>query len=58
MNRKRNNSKNKKNLIKNKKIIRCNLKMQPVFESDTCKDFIKKDNVDSNIICKNCNNSF
>ncbi len=58
MNRKKRTSSNNKTSIKNKKIIRCKSKMIPVFESDNCKDFIKRENADSNILCKNCKNSF
>ena len=42
----------------NNKIIRCKSKMIPVFESDNCKDFIKRENSDSSNNCKNCKNSF
>ena len=56
MNRRR--SSNNKIQIKNKKIIRCRSKMIPVFESDSCRDFIKRENADSNNICKNCKYSF
>ena len=44
--------------IKKKKIIRCKTKMIPVFESDSCNDFIKKEHSESDKICKNCKNSF
>ncbi len=42
----------------NKKITRCRSKMLIVFETDTCDNFLKKENADSNKICKNCLNSF
>ncbi len=58
MNRKRKKSSNNKIEIKNNKIIRCKAKMIPVFESDICEKFEKKETVDSNTICKNCKNSF
>ena len=58
MNRKRKKSSSNKKTIKNNKIMRCKSKMIPVFESDTCKDFFKKENEESNNICKNCKNSF
>ena len=58
MNRRRNSNKKFNNNTKNKKIIRCSSKMIPVFESDNCKEFIKRDNSDSNNICKNCKKSF
>jgi hypothetical protein len=32
--------------------------MIPVFEIDTCEDFIKKQQMESNNICKNCKHSF
>ena len=57
MNRRR-KSQNNRTEIKNNRIIRCKSKMIPVFESDSCKDFIKKANTESNNICKNCKNSF
>ncbi len=41
-----------------KKIIRCRNKMIPVFESDNCENFIKKDHSESDKNCKNCKNSF
>jgi len=41
-----------------KTIMRCKSKMIPVFDSDTCKDFLKKENEESNNICKNCKHSF
>jgi hypothetical protein len=58
MNRNRRRSSKNQTKIKNKKITRCRSKMIPVFESDTCVDFIKKDNSEANNICKNCINSF
>lgn len=58
MNRKRRKSSNEKKVIKKNKIIRCKSKMLPVFDSDNCKDFIKKENSESNNICKNCIHSF
>jgi hypothetical protein len=58
MNRRRKKSSENKIVIKNNKIIRCKNKMIPVFESDFCKDFLKKDNTQSNNICKNCKFSF
>ncbi len=45
------------NKVNNKK-IRCKSKMIPVFETDTYDYFLKKENVDSNKICRNCLNSF
>jgi len=56
MNRRRRT--NNRTSIKNKKIIRCRSKMMPVFESDNCKDFVKRENSESNNTCKNCKNSF
>jgi len=47
-----------RNETKSKKIIRCKIKMIPVFETDTCDKFSKKENTDTNKICKNCKNSF
>lgn len=58
MNRRRKKSSDNKKEIKNYNIIRCRSKMMPVFESDYCEDFIKKENSDSKNICKNCINSF
>ena len=52
---KRNRRTNNNSQIKNKKVIRCKTKMSPVFESDGCNNFIKKDNTQSE---KNCKNSF
>ena len=56
MNKRRNKSQDNKK--KSNKIIRCSSKMIPVFESDTCEDFIKKESSVANNICKNCINSF
>ena len=58
MNRRRKNSSNNRIEHKNNNIIRCRTRMIPVFESDTCKDFIKKEHTESNNTCKNCKNSF
>ena len=58
MNNRRNKSKKDKIVIKKDKIIRCKVKMKPVFESDTCDLVIVKENKDSNKICKNCKNSY
>lgn len=58
MNGRRRRSSNTKKETKNYKIIRCRSKMMPVFESDNCEDFIKKENSDPKNICKNCVNSF
>ena len=58
MMKKRKRNQNDKTKIKSKKIIRCSSKMIPVFESDTCEDFIKKMESEQNKICKNCVNSF
>ena len=57
MNRKRKPSKNKA-IINKKVIIRCKSKMIPVFESDNCGDFIKKEDREHEHICKNCKHSF
>ena len=57
MNRKRKKSNNKTSIKKNK-ITRCKNKMIPVFENDTCEDYLKKEHSDSNTICKNCKHSF
>jgi len=54
----RRKSKENKTKISNKKIIRCSNKMIPVFETDTCENFIKRVNSESASICKNCANSF
>ena len=58
MYRTRKKTSDNKTARKNNKIIRCSSKMIPVFESDICKDFLKKDNTQSNNICKNCKFSF
>ena len=58
MNGRRKRSKDNKTKISNKNIIRCRNKMIPVFETDTCEDFINKPNSESINICKNCINSF
>jgi hypothetical protein len=42
----------------NKTVIRCKNKMIPVFETDTCKEFVKKDQTNTNNICINCKYSF
>jgi hypothetical protein len=57
MKRKRRSS-TKKTEPKNNTIIRCKSKMMPVFEHDTCTDFIHKANGDAASICKNCKHSF
>jgi len=57
MNKKRKSLKNKA-IINKKVIIRCKSKMIPVFESDNCESFIKKENAESTSICKNCKHSF
>ena len=57
MNRKRRTS-NRKETNNKKVIIRCKSKMIPVFESDNCKDFMKREAADSDKICKNCKYSF
>ena len=56
-NKRRKTSNNKKEYIKNK-ITRCKSKMIPVFENDTCEYYKKRDNTDSNNICRNCEHSF
>ena len=58
MKRKRKKSSNIKNSIIENKVIRCRSKMLPVFENDNCEDFIKKENAETNDICKNCIYSF
>jgi len=58
MNRRKRKQTYNKNTNDNKKIIRCKLKMIPVFEGDTCKDFAQKEHSESTKICKNCKNSF
>ena len=58
MNQKRKKSSNNKTAFKKDKITRCRSKMIPVFENDTCEDFIKKEHADSNNNCKNCKHSF
>ena len=58
MNRKRKKSSNNKAVIKKNKIMRSKSKMIPVFESDNCEKFIKKEYTDANNICKNCKYSF
>ena len=57
MNRKRSRRSSNKPIIK-KTIMRCKSKMIPVFDSDTCEHFIKKEHTESNNNCKNCKNSF
>lgn len=57
MNGKRRRSSYNKVEFKNKKIMRCKRKMVPVFQSDNCEQFFKKENTDNNI-CKNCQHSF
>jgi len=58
MNRKRKKSKNNNIEKKKDKIIRCRVKMIPVFENDTCELIIKKGNMESDNVCKNCKNSY
>ena len=50
--------KSNNNEIKQKIVTRCKIKMSPVFESDTCKDFSKKESSIAGDFCKNCKNSF
>jgi hypothetical protein len=56
-NRRRKSSKNQKVVAKGK-IIRCKSRMVPVFGNDTCEGFLKKDNTESNNVCRNCRHSF
>lgn len=58
MNRRRKRSSNIKTVTSQKKIIRCRSKMQPVFESETCENFLKKEDRESDKFCKNCKHSF
>jgi hypothetical protein len=58
MKRKRKKLSNNKNSIKKKKIIRCRSKMIPVFEDENCEIFLKKEQTETNNICKNCKHSF
>lgn len=58
MNNKRRKKSNKNTENKHKTVIRCKRKMIPVFESDICKDFIKKENLEANKNCGNCKYSF
>ena len=58
MNNRRRKKTNKNIENKHKTVTRCKHKMIPVFESDTCKDFIKKENLEANTNCKNCKHSF
>ena len=58
MNNRRKKSSKNNSINENKKITRCKSKMLIVFETDTCEKFLKKENSDSNNICKNCVNSF
>jgi hypothetical protein len=58
MNNRKKKSSNNKTPIKKNIITRCRSKMIPVFESDTCEYFIKKEHSNSNNNCKNCKNSF
>jgi len=55
MNKRRKQS---KNYTVTKKIIRCKNKMIPVFDNDSCKDFIKREAADKDKVCKNCKHSF
>ena len=58
MNRRRKKSSNNKTTITKNKITRCRSKMIPVFENETCVDFVKKEDKESNQICKNCIHCF
>ncbi len=58
MYKKRRKSSKEKINCKQKKVTRCKTKMRPVLESERCEDFIKKENTESNQICKNCKHSF
>ena len=57
MKQKRRSSTNKTE-PKNNAVIRCRSKMMPVFEHDTCKDYIQKGDGENPSNCKNCKNSF
>ena len=55
MNRKRNfNNKD----IKQKKVMRCNSRNQPVFGYEVCAEFFSKSNPNTINNCENCKNSF
>ena len=58
MNGRRSRRSNNRQTIQKNKIMRCKSKMVPVFDSDTCEHFLKKENTDSNNNCRNCKNSF
>ena len=58
MNGRRKRRSGNKPMNKKNTIMRCKSKMIPVFDSDTCERFFKKENTDSNNNCKNCSNSF
>ena len=58
MNQRRRNKSNQEKSKKNGKIMRCNLLVRPVFESDSCHDFSKNINKDADNNCRNCKHSF
>ena len=58
MNQRRRNKSNQEKSKKNGKIMRCSVRTRPVFENDSCQEFIKNINKDSDSNCRNCKYSF
>ena len=58
MTQRRRNNKNQEKSKKNGKIMRCTLLTRPVFEEDTCNEFIKNINKEADSNCRNCRHSF
>lgn len=58
MNQRRRKNQNQEKSKKNGKIMRCNLLTRPVFEEDTCQQFIKNINKEADSNCRNCRHSF
>jgi len=57
MNRKRNRNYRNNQERKSRKIIRCTMKGQPVFEHESCAEFKTKVSANDQKTCKNCTHS-
>ena len=58
MNQRRSNKFNQKKSKKYGKIVRCSYHIRPVFDNDSCKDFLKSINKSDGNNCRNCKYSF
>jgi hypothetical protein len=58
MKQKRNKKSNQDKSKRNGKIMRCSYHTRPVFENDTCTEFIRSVNKEADNNCRNCKHSF